>query len=255
MARHIHGVEEEPADASAEQAVRELDSLARELRSLKTLSGRTYRDLGARANYSHVHLARAAGGKSLPSWTVTEAFIKACGVTDNRALNEWKLLWERTRRVVQPERQDSAARSRELINDPTGVGRLAGADGRATRSRSRNGSTSLQTDGPAPPAGPSIFGTFDDLSYVTTREDFGQALRQLSARAGCRTVRDVERRTIERSDYDFISRSTLSEWFRGQRLPSLSKLVVLLTMLEANYEEQIEFAHCLGRLDKRSALR
>jgi hypothetical protein len=53
---------------------------AQQLGHLRDEAGLTYRELAECAPYSHVELNRAANGIKMPTWPVTEAFIKACGV-------------------------------------------------------------------------------------------------------------------------------------------------------------------------------
>lgn len=65
---------------------------ARELRRLRQQAGGlTYRQLSARAHYSPAALSEAAGGRKLPSLSVTVAYVRACG-GDTVA---WEARWRR----------------------------------------------------------------------------------------------------------------------------------------------------------------
>ncbi|MFE7135339.1 hypothetical protein ACFVIM_31215 [Streptomyces sp. NPDC057638] len=88
------GRRERPVDPTAGPVQR----FACELRGLRRAAGgATYRDLAARAGYSAVTLARAAGGERLPSLPVTLAYAGACGGD----LTEWELRWRRAAREAE----------------------------------------------------------------------------------------------------------------------------------------------------------
>ncbi|MEV6447829.1 hypothetical protein [Amycolatopsis sp. NPDC051716] len=66
---------------------------ARDLRKLREKAGRpTYRELGARAHYSAAALSEAAGGRKLPTLSVTVAYVAACGGDTA----EWATRWRTT---------------------------------------------------------------------------------------------------------------------------------------------------------------
>ncbi|WP_344263919.1 helix-turn-helix domain-containing protein [Actinomadura napierensis] len=52
---------------------------AQELRNLRELAGLTYRELAQRAHFSLGALSTAAQGKRVPSWEVTQAYVRGCG--------------------------------------------------------------------------------------------------------------------------------------------------------------------------------
>jgi tetratricopeptide (TPR) repeat protein len=76
-----------------------LQDLAAGLRQLRANDGgRSYRQLAKRANFAPSTLARAASGRALPSWDLTEAYVLACGGDPDH----WRPLWtEASRGVVQ----------------------------------------------------------------------------------------------------------------------------------------------------------
>ncbi|MFE7121391.1 helix-turn-helix domain-containing protein, partial [Streptomyces sp. NPDC057654] len=66
---------ERPLDAGDTPALR----FAADLRRLRRKAGNpTYRQLSERAHYSIATLSSAAAGRSLPSRTVTLAYVRAC---------------------------------------------------------------------------------------------------------------------------------------------------------------------------------
>ena len=69
--------------------------LAFKLRGLRQAADLTYEQIGRATNYHPSTFCLATGGERVPSWDVTEAFIKVCeeatGQPQDRA--EWKALW------------------------------------------------------------------------------------------------------------------------------------------------------------------
>ncbi len=64
---------------------------ARDLRLLREKAGRpTYRELGARAHYSAAALSEAAGGRKLPTLSVTMAYVAACGGDTAEWTTRWR---------------------------------------------------------------------------------------------------------------------------------------------------------------------
>jgi hypothetical protein len=65
------------------------------LRQERDRAGRpTYRQMARTAHRSQTSLSEAAGGRVLPTWETTEAFLRACGVTE---LESWRRRWEHSR--------------------------------------------------------------------------------------------------------------------------------------------------------------
>ncbi|MGH3771879.1 MAG: helix-turn-helix domain-containing protein, partial [Pseudonocardiaceae bacterium] len=65
-------------------------AFAVELRQLRELAGVTYRALAQRAHCSYGALCEAAGGRRLPTWEVTQAFVKGCAGDEQ----QWRARWE-----------------------------------------------------------------------------------------------------------------------------------------------------------------
>ncbi|MFI5593364.1 hypothetical protein ACIA5G_50525 [Amycolatopsis sp. NPDC051758] len=64
---------------------------ARDLRQLREKAGRpTYRELGGRARYSAAALSEAAGGRKLPTLSVTMAYVAACGGDTAEWATRWR---------------------------------------------------------------------------------------------------------------------------------------------------------------------
>ncbi|GAB3233391.1 hypothetical protein GCM10027447_29770 [Glycomyces halotolerans] len=78
----------DPARGPLQQFAHQL----RELRSCRT--GNTYRAMSERAHYSASTLARAAGGRELPSLEVVTAYVAACGGD----VQQWTERWHRLQR-------------------------------------------------------------------------------------------------------------------------------------------------------------
>ncbi|MGQ0774643.1 MAG: helix-turn-helix domain-containing protein [Pseudonocardiales bacterium] len=72
--------------------------LAIGLNALHERSGKIpYRTMAQRARFSHTTLSRAAKGKALPTWEVTEAFVRACGDDPDKWLPRWEAARDRLR--------------------------------------------------------------------------------------------------------------------------------------------------------------
>lgn len=84
-------------------------------------------------------------------------------------------------------------------------------------------------------------GTSGSLQHVTTLLGFGEHLRALSERKGLPTLRELEHLTG-------VPKSTLSEWFSGQRLPSVKRLYDFAEALGATEKEQTELWQVRDRL-------
>lgn len=79
-----------------------LREFARRLRRLREENGSlSYRQLAKSANFAAPTLARAASGRSLPSWELTQAYVTACGADPE----QWRSAWAATARLVRRDRQ------------------------------------------------------------------------------------------------------------------------------------------------------
>jgi transcriptional regulator with XRE-family HTH domain len=83
-----------------EVAMQDVEAFAAALQRVRRHAGLTYRELAERAHYSHAHLVRAAGGKQLPTWEVTAAFLTGCGVPPD-LMPIWRRHWETAGRDPQ----------------------------------------------------------------------------------------------------------------------------------------------------------
>jgi predicted ATPase len=92
------GRPEAPLDAR-EEPLREFAGRLRRLR--EESGGRSYRQLARSANFAAPTLARAASGRSLPSWEVTRAYVAACGGDPD----QWHAVWASTARLLGREHQ------------------------------------------------------------------------------------------------------------------------------------------------------
>jgi transcriptional regulator with XRE-family HTH domain len=70
-----------------------LASFASGLRALRQKRGYTYKELAGITHYSRAALSTAAGGKRLPSWELTRAYVLACG----GPVAEWRARWGKER--------------------------------------------------------------------------------------------------------------------------------------------------------------
>ncbi|WP_433166131.1 helix-turn-helix domain-containing protein [Kribbella sp. CA-247076] len=75
----------------------DVEAFAAALQRVRRQAGLTYRELAEHAHYSHAHLVRATGGKQLPSWDVTAAFLAGCGVPAD-LMPVWRRRWDSVNR-------------------------------------------------------------------------------------------------------------------------------------------------------------
>jgi transcriptional regulator with XRE-family HTH domain len=75
------------------ELVENVETFAIALQRVRRHAGLSYRELAARAHYSHPHLIRATSGKQLPTWDVTAAFLTGCGVPAE-LLPVWHRRWD-----------------------------------------------------------------------------------------------------------------------------------------------------------------
>jgi transcriptional regulator with XRE-family HTH domain len=118
-----------------------LEAFARDLGGLRRAAGLSYRALARRAGYSVSALTAAAGGRVLPSLSVTLAYAGACGADPAR--------WERRWRDIATEA--AAGRPRR----PASAGSSAGGDSAAPPARSSAGPPAAgEARPPVPPRAP-----------------------------------------------------------------------------------------------------
>jgi DNA-binding NarL/FixJ family response regulator len=81
-------------------------AFARELRAQRQAAGApSYREMAQKANYAAPALSRAASGRTLPSWTGVCAYLKACDITDESCLAQWRRRWEQARAADRRARE------------------------------------------------------------------------------------------------------------------------------------------------------
>ncbi|HEY2672850.1 MAG TPA: helix-turn-helix transcriptional regulator, partial [Rugosimonospora sp.] len=93
-----------------------LTHFAADLRRLREKAGSPpYRELARRAHYSSTTLADAAGGRRLPSLSVTQAYVRACGGDPS----DWEARWhEVAAELTGPEPEDGRADAEEQRRCP-----------------------------------------------------------------------------------------------------------------------------------------
>jgi transcriptional regulator with XRE-family HTH domain len=74
-----------------------VEDFAAALDRVRRHAGLSYRRLAERAHYSHPHLIRATSGTHVPTWDVTAAYLRGCGVPDD-LMPVWRRRWEQASR-------------------------------------------------------------------------------------------------------------------------------------------------------------
>lgn len=99
------------------ETVGPIAAFAQQLRNLRAQSGLTYRKLAVEAQYAGGTLAFAARGEVMPTWDLTRAYIKACGVVDPTQVRQWERDWQEARKATEiiPDSRRLAA---EEMPDP-----------------------------------------------------------------------------------------------------------------------------------------
>ncbi|MFE3023392.1 magnesium and cobalt transport protein CorA [Nocardia tengchongensis] len=183
---------------------------AQKLRTrMDQVPGRTFRKMGATANYSHSALADAASGKKFPTWEATQAFLKGCEATESE-IETWKHEWAQT--------QATLGTGLQRIDQPGVVVTTNPSTGQATRVERLRPVTPHIADPEEWHPRPDRVQTFDDLLYELTR---------LKIAAGNPALRTLARMTDWR-----CSTTLLSDVFSGKRPPTFYVLnVVCLALL------------------------
>jgi hypothetical protein len=81
-----------------------LASFASGLRALRHQRKVTYREMAGLANYGATVLSVAAGGRRLPTWGVTKAYVTVCG----GPLLEWHQRWREARDTIRQHKNEQA---------------------------------------------------------------------------------------------------------------------------------------------------
>jgi Helix-turn-helix domain len=177
-----------------------LPEFALSLRDLRqSAGGITYRELSRRAHCSASVLSEAAGGNRLPTWSVTKAYVEACGGDTSAWQKRWRSVRESLRR---PQREAdwqelNARQARDL--------------GRNDRATSRPARTPERAADAVP-----VASARPDPQLIRTTAQLVQAMNQLRIWHGMPSLRGLARK----SDAAF-GPSTLSDALkREDRLPS-----------------------------------
>jgi hypothetical protein len=92
----------------------------------------SFRGLAERAGYSHTVLSQAVSGRTLPTWPVTAAFVRACGDDPTG----WRARWETAAAARRPRAAQPAASGRAEPDSVRGfAAELAARLDRSRRSR------------------------------------------------------------------------------------------------------------------------
>ena len=97
--------------------IEQLAAFASGLRQLRVEAGLTYPEMARRTGYTASALSRAAAGNDLPTWSVTQAYVGACG-GDSDA---WHKTWLAAKRTVEGRhgRLTGAGDTAEPASPPT----------------------------------------------------------------------------------------------------------------------------------------
>jgi hypothetical protein len=175
----------------------------------------TYRGMAGQCHYSHSVLADAAAGKVLPTWEVTEAFVRACGAGDDE-VSEWRAFWLETRQALENLLRKLGQASL-VVPDGTLAGR------RARPGRLRPVLADIAEPDQCEPH-PEQVRTYEDLQYQ---------LHVLRIATGNPSLREL-RRQMGR-EYGL---STLSDVFAGQRTPGHRMFTAIVASLLAMQDRQ-----------------
>lgn len=152
--------------------------LARMLRSLRKAAGSPpYKTMSATAHYSVASLSQAAAGTRVPTWDLTQAYIQACGVTNEAEIERWRALWQGARDQERGIAVPAATMSDILLS----------ADGTPPRVDVLLDAMTMLPTLPHEPVE-------TDLSDITTIEEFRGALNQLREAYGL-SLRDIDRKS------------------------------------------------------------
>lgn len=174
----------------------------------------TFRAMAENCHFSHSVLADAAAGKALPTWPVTEAFVRACGADDDEVA-AWRTDWLDTQRIVGNLR-------RKLGEADVVVPTRSATGHRIRQGRLRPVEPDLAEPDQCQPR-PDQVRTFDDLHYQ---------LNVLKIAVGNPGLRELRRRMRR-----YYGVSTLSDVFSGQRPPRFDQFMRIVTCLLDNAAE------------------
>jgi len=204
------------ADAAAPRSYTfDFAQLLKRARADTELSGRA---LAARIKYSPTRVVRAEGGKELPNWGFTRAYLDGCGIGRDTVL-EWHGLWQIARGAERELRTDQ--KQAEIRGWFWTTAEEDWAEGVVAISR------------PDP--------MLARLADIRTAPELGAELRALADRNGAGSLRKVEALTE-------IPKTTLHRWYTGKATPDPAQLSRVLTALGAPPTIQRAFTLTLGRI-------
>ncbi len=81
----------------------EIEQFATWLRQARRTGGNpSYRELTRHMDYSLSTISRVMTGKTFPTWSFTEQFLRACRVPEPRAAGRWHTRWLKVAELVSP---------------------------------------------------------------------------------------------------------------------------------------------------------
>jgi hypothetical protein len=187
-----------------------IGKFAQRLRDRREQAGTPpFRQMAKATFCSHAVLADACAGKTLPTWEVTEAFVRALGADDDE-VERWK-----TDRL-QP--QKAVGRLRRQLGDADVVVPTHTDTGRPIRpGRLRPVQPDLADPTACVPR-PDAAHTFDDLLYQ---------VRVLQIAVGSPSLRDLHKH-LKLTQGQYIGVSTLGDLLSGRRTPSSNNFEVVV---------------------------
>lgn len=217
--------------------------------------GMTYRELSRRTGYSHVHLVRAAGGQHFPSWRVTQAFLRGCGVADQGQLALWSQYWVATRKRVRGAR----AATETAVDNTRGSDIYPAGNGRGRVTRPTRSALLIQTQNEFGALLRTLAMSMLDRQRMHLAEPPAPGHAQhrgISAQKQRKNDQQLQKRPETRSSLrqlaaaTGISRSTLSNWFTGSRLPGPYALRDFAIIVGATETETAELLQVRDQLDR-----
>jgi tetratricopeptide (TPR) repeat protein/DNA-binding XRE family transcriptional regulator len=117
------------------------------LRDLRQASGMTLRQLESVAGYARSTLSAAESGSRLPSWDVTEAYVRGCGQRD---LGRWRGWWEMLAETATPALATQAPPVPVPAQLPPDISLFVGRESELTCLDAMIGRTGVRADAPMP---------------------------------------------------------------------------------------------------------
>ncbi|TMR02201.1 helix-turn-helix domain-containing protein [Actinomadura soli] len=176
----------------------------------------TYREMAKRVHYSVTALSQAAAGRKLPTWEVTQAFVRACGADPAEWLPRWQL-----------------AAAVSVTN--------AAAESDSADQEAQPSPESVQPPGPGE--------TDIDPAAAQTTTQLMDALNRFRLRAGV-SLRELSARSHNATEFPTnLSRTTLSNLLSGRgRRPTLDDVLQVLSLCDASPVVLEHWQTCWQRL-------